>query len=212
MADTSKVSNAVTWDTWTTAWQNETRTWDELESLMGGTAKPSYIIDSYSETNQDGTSNLRSISNAYKAGQTFTVSVPTRLLKVKFYLKKVGSPTGNSYAKIYALSGGLPTGSPLATSNAFNTSTLSTTSFTLATFNFDETNQITLSAGTYAVTFEPDDLVAGTNTQFGTDTTSPTHSGTPLIYNGTVWSTLTNDMIFYVYGHGGLFTNTAKPS
>ena len=36
--NTSKVSFAVTWDTWNVAWQNETRTWDELGSLLSNTS------------------------------------------------------------------------------------------------------------------------------------------------------------------------------
>jgi hypothetical protein len=30
-----------TWDSWDVAWQSETRTWDELRTLMSNTSKPS---------------------------------------------------------------------------------------------------------------------------------------------------------------------------
>jgi hypothetical protein len=35
--NTSKVSNSVTWNTWTVSWATETRTWDELISTMDNT-------------------------------------------------------------------------------------------------------------------------------------------------------------------------------
>ncbi len=159
------------------------------------------VISSLSESNRDGLSNLRSNSNAYRVAQTFTTTAPYILDSAKWYLQKVGSPTGNSYAKIYATSAGAPTGNALATSDAYVVSPLSTTSFTLVTFNFTDTNRIRLASGTtYAISFEPDDLTAGTNLQFGTDTTSPAHPGTEYIYNGSAWASQTPDAIHYVYG------------
>lgn len=41
LTNTAKVSDAVTWATWNVAWQDETRTWDELRSTMDNTAKVS---------------------------------------------------------------------------------------------------------------------------------------------------------------------------
>lgn len=212
MADTAKVSNAELWSTITTTWGNETRTWADLISLFASTLKPVNIIDSYSESNQDGSSNLRTVSSAYKVAQTFTATTPFLLTSAKFYLKKVGSPVGNSYAKIYALSGGVPTGLPLATSNSFVVSSLSSVSLTLVTFTFSGVNQITLPAGSYAISFEPDDLVAGTNTQFGTDTSSPGHAGTEYIFDNINWNAQTPDTIFYVNGVSSPFSQTSRPS
>ena len=37
----ARVSDSETWDTWTIAWQDETRTWDRLRSKMGNTSKVS---------------------------------------------------------------------------------------------------------------------------------------------------------------------------
>ena len=48
VSNTSKVSFAETWDTWDVAWQDETRTWDELSSLMDNTSHKnlgSYTVD-----------------------------------------------------------------------------------------------------------------------------------------------------------------------
>lgn len=171
------------------------------------------VIDSYPESNQDSSTNLRSSTSALKVAQTSIVTGGFKPTSAVFYLEKVGSPTGNAYAKIYATSGGAPTGSALITSDAYVVSALSTTSFALVTFNFR--NNLLLSAGTYALSYEPDDLVAGTNTKYGTDITSPTHAGTQYIYNGTTWSSQAGDVIFYLYGEPaptGLTKNTFTPS
>ena len=44
LTNTTKVSFGETWDTWDTAWEDETRTWDEMISLLDNTAKPSTSI------------------------------------------------------------------------------------------------------------------------------------------------------------------------
>lgn len=39
LTNSDKVSFAVTWDTWDTAWEDETRTWDELGSIIENTSR-----------------------------------------------------------------------------------------------------------------------------------------------------------------------------
>ncbi len=97
------------------------------------------IVDSYSESNHSNV--YASLYNGFftKFGQSFTGDGKI-LDSCKFYLKKVGSPTGMAVATIYAHTGtfgngGKPTGSPLATSDNFDVSTL-TVSNQLITFNF----------------------------------------------------------------------------
>jgi hypothetical protein len=90
-------------------------------------------------------------------GQSFT-AINGILTDVKFYLKKVASPTGNAVAKLYSHSGTYGTssvpGTLLATSDNFDVSTL-TTSYVLTTLHFSGANQYTLVAGTqYVVTIE----------------------------------------------------------
>lgn len=75
--------------------------------------------------------------------------------KVIVSLKRVGSPGGNMYARIYAHTGtfgvsSLPTGSVLATSDAISTNSISTSAQSV-TFNFSSTNRITLYESTYYV-------------------------------------------------------------
>ena len=87
-------------------------------------------------------------------GQDFLVSQYFLTLNnASFYIKKSGSPTGNVYAYLYAITGtygtnAKPTGTPLATSTALDVSTL-TTSYQTITFNFTGTNQVALANGTY---------------------------------------------------------------
>jgi len=76
-----------------------------------------------------------------------------KLYSATFNLAKTGSPTGNAYVKIYAHSGtfgtsSVPTGEPLAVSDAFDVSTLSG-SQTYTEILFSGANRITLEDGTY---------------------------------------------------------------
>lgn len=172
------------------------------------------IIDSYSETNQNTS------AADYAEGQSFTGDGGI-LNSAKFYLKKAGSPTGSAYAKIYAHSGtfgtsSVPTGSPLATSGAFDISTL-TTSFQLITFTFTGANKITLTNGTkYIVTLE----FSGYTPSYpnyvwtGIDTSSPTHGGN-LCYkdSGGSWNAVSAyDTCFYVYKDDATTTTSATTS
>jgi hypothetical protein len=44
VTNNAKPFNGVAWDTWTVAWEDETRTWDELAEIMQNTSKPSSSI------------------------------------------------------------------------------------------------------------------------------------------------------------------------
>ena len=106
-------------------------------------------IDSYSENLvNDYTKVVYSLFNY--VGTRFTNINPSTLSSARFYLKKVGVISGNAVVKIFALSGGLPIGSALATSDNFDVSILTTTA-QLITFNFSGVNQIVLTSQQYAV-------------------------------------------------------------
>ncbi len=110
------------------------------------------VIDSYSESSQNDSFSLFNGSTTAYYGQTFTNVTATTANTCKFYLKKTGSPTGNLTAKIYAMTGtigvnGKPTGAALATSDVFNSASL-TTSYQLITFTFSGVNAVALSANT----------------------------------------------------------------
>ena len=161
------------------------------------------IADSYTEDNQDTYVGLG--SDTYTGvGQSFILTSAVTLDSCKFYLRKVGSPTGNAVAKIYAHSGvfgtsSVPTGAALATSDNFDSSTLTTT-FQPITFDFSGANRITLSASThYVLTIEYSGGDASNAVVVGTDNSDPSHSGNASRYF-TSWLTMTRDTIFYLYG------------
>jgi len=174
------------------------------------------LVDSYSEANYASYGSLLdhhpSDSVYFSAnGQSFTCSETTSLHSVKFFLRRVSSPTGNGHAVLYAHSGtygsgGLPTGPPLATSDDFDVSTLST-DFQLITFTFTGAQQYEMQAATkYVIVFEnpATGTIDATNyVIMGRDNTSPTHSGNRCYYRDGEWFASTHDALFYVYGEAG---------
>jgi hypothetical protein len=166
------------------------------------------IIDMYSEANKS--------SDYFMYFNGFPGSYP-RLFQsfpgngnylnyVKLYLKKQGSPTGNSYVKIYAHSGvygesSLPTGDALAVSAPFDISTLTTT-YGLKTFTFSGVNKIKLEAGTkYVLVLDSPCISPANCVSLGGDSSSPTHGGNMggENYLGHLIPYPVEDMCFYVY-------------
>lgn len=179
------------------------------------------LLDSYSESNASGEAQLSDLQSGslFMVGQSFTGDGGT-LATAKFYIKKGGSPTGNANAHIYAHSGtygtsSVATGSPLATSDNFDVSTL-TTSYQLIEFTFSGANKITLTNGTYyVIVLQYDDGLIETNyVSLAYDYTSSTHSGNLCAnysVNGWVnYSTL--DACFYVYKDDPTTTSTSSTS
>jgi hypothetical protein len=169
--------------------------------------KSQTLIDSYSETNQDGGASVSAGSfNNQIVGQSFTgASQIYGLQTVKFYLRKSGSPTGSAYAKLYSHDGtygssSLPTGSALATSSVLDVSTL-TTEYQLITFTFSEPYYDINATTYYVITF---DYAEGNNSNYievGLDSSSPSHSGNSCYYTLGSWTSYTGwDFVFYVYG------------
>ena len=175
------------------------------------------LIDSYGESNQDYLIPILFLHPTTsvvpsEVGQSFTsLSTPYNILSVKFYLCKVGSPTGMAHAVLYAHSGiygtfSAPTGSPLATSENFDVSTLpSYPTLQLETFTFNTSQQYTLAASTYyCIDFQnpTSGTINSTNyILFGYDGTSPTHSGNYFENWSSGWHSYdSRDAIFYVYG------------
>ena len=167
----------------------------------------SAIIDSYSESNSNIGQIIGDGSNFghyYYAGQSITGNGDS-LEKSTFYLEKYGSPTGNAYAKIYAHSGtfgtsSLPTGSPLATSDPFDVSTL-TGGSVLRDLTFSGVNQIVLENNTHYIVVFGGLTGADLNNYvyIAYDNSSPTHNGNMCSLSGS-WSYTASDLIFYVYG------------
>jgi hypothetical protein len=169
------------------------------------------LIASYSETNYDSSVNLKDLhpsdsaensayQQCFEATQTFIIT------SAKFYLRKAGSPTGNAYAVLYAMTGtygtsGKPTGAALATSNPFDVSTL-TTSNVLIEFTFSDADEQV--ADYYCIAFEnPESGTINANdyTRVGRDGTSPNATGNVAYFTNGGWTAQsTSDACFYVYG------------
>lgn len=166
----------------------------------------SSIIDSYSEINQD--SDVILYRQDEKNGQSFEGDGKI-LDSVKFYIKKVGSPSFDFHADIYAHTGTYGTssegtGSPLATSDNVNASSIST-SYSLITFEFTGANKIVLTNGTkYVVVADHPSSTDYTNRLvFGYDGSSPSHGGNLTFYDPDYADWFYNnarDICFYVYG------------
>jgi len=167
----------------------------------------SIIADSYSEANQNYFYGIYT-STEYglrAVGESFTGKWGI-LDKVTFYLQRFGNPTGLLTASIYAHSGtfgstGIPTGSPLATSDTVNCSTVDTSAFELIDFTFTGANKMKLQNGVkYVVT-----VTHASGTSYHLDyirvgSGSNTHSGNSSQYSSS-WTVLNvNDKFcFYVY-------------
>jgi len=136
-------------------------------------------------------------------GQSFT-GVRGRLESMRFSLKKTNSPTGDAYAKVYAHSGvygtsSVPTGAALATSDAFDVSTLTGTP-TYRYFYFTGANQITLTKGVYYVLTIEYSGGDASNYCGITNGSGSGHSGNDSGYNGSVWTPGSVDLAFYIIG------------
>lgn len=171
-----------------------------LRSVITGTT----LIDDYASDNNSV--NISIAPTAFWRGQSFTWSQSGMpLTSVDFMLRKLGSPTGNAYATLYAHSGtfgasSIGTGSPLATSQPLDVSTLSTD---LTIYEIPFTDGFVPTNGTYYVIgiqyAAPD---ASNCIYIGRDTTSSTHAGNMCaLSSAPTWTySATYDVPFYVYG------------
>lgn len=158
-------------------------------------------LDYYATTNDSGGAYLSAVASIGLA-QSFTVAAPSQLSRTQFYLKKIGSPTGNAVAKLYTHSGvygtsSLP-GTLLATSDNFDVSTL-TSSKILYNFVFSGVERVDLAAGYYVLSIEYAGGDAGNYVTVADDEIASTHSG-KAAYKMPDWHSFNGDLVFYVYG------------
>jgi hypothetical protein len=107
------------------------------------------LVDSYQPT-EDGDVDVYS-GSIIRVAQQFT-GTAGKLSRAIFSIRKQGTPTGDITAKLYANSGGAPTGAALATSNVVSIAGL-TTSFADVDFEFED--EYTLVASTeYHISIE----------------------------------------------------------
>ena len=175
--------------------------------LKGGTTVTESLLDSYPTGNAEAWASFHFFPCQ---GQTFKLTGDYEITKAKYYLTKVGSPTGTLVAKIYAHTGtfginGKPTGTALATStNTVDISTLPTwPSTALKDFYFD--NWSSQPNVPYCLSFE---VASGTidesnHPSGANDTSSPTHEGNWFYYQSGWGYDPNYDAIFYLYGVPG---------
>ena len=153
-------------------------------------------------------------------GQTFTI--PAGYDRVEYFTMKLirlGSPSGTSYAYLYATSGGIPTSEMAGVGIA--SSSVSTSG---AWYTFDITDQAVSAGGRYALVFlssgsSSSNTIAWTGSSSGTN---PYADGSGFYKNsGGSWTDWSRDFNFEVYGYlsatpptitGGSATSVAETS
>jgi len=153
-------------------------------------------------------------------GQAFTnLNGVYKITSAQFKLYKFASPTGNAYARLYAIAGtygtdAVPTGSALATSDPLDVSTITASWTPTYTLVFSGAQQYEMQPNIkYAIVFE--NPASGTIDEtnypgIGYDATTPEHSGNIITYRNSAWGySAALDMVFLVTGD---LVSTTKPS
>lgn len=133
---------------------------DTIFELYTGTPAPvappvPVLVNSWPLSNQNDIHSYTLDADVTASGQCFTGN-GNKITSVKFGLLKIGSPTGNIVARIYAATGAFPvakpTGTPLASSDPIDATTVSTSApaevGAAREFLFTGANQFTTVVGT----------------------------------------------------------------
>jgi hypothetical protein len=158
------------------------------------------------------------LSGFTSAGQAFIVNESYILSSIKFYLTRVGSPSGNVVAKVYAItgtpspsgSGAIPTGLALAISESVAANTITTTmpgGNSPTEFNFTGTNKIRLINNVgYAFVVEYNDGITDNFIYFGSNNTEDLRENENIVVKTDAWYPYMpmgyDDASFIVYGTG----------
>lgn len=191
-------------------------------AITPATITKQLIYEIYDATQVDGfhcASNAQEVTlnttGDYKvAGQSFTGDGGV-LADAQFKLYKTSSPTGSIYAKVYAHTGtfgtsSVPTGSPLATSDAVDVSTLGG-SAAWVTFTFSGAEKITLTAATnYVVVIDAAAISGGGNVVVTADFAGTTHPGNMVLYFDAWEADNTYETLFKVHKDAGASSTTIQ--
>lgn len=185
--------------------------WYELWAIYNGTdkrgvlhrAKDYFLDESWDQsggTTEDGQHLLRDATARTKLAQGFQVDTAGLCEFIDVKLVKAGAPTGNYWFTIESNSGGVPSGTVLATSDKYDVSRLTTTD-TWVRLPFR--TPASLSAATqYHLVLQGDFTVSGSNHMgWRADTTAATYAkGSKAAYDGTTWTADTDDdFLFKAY-------------
>jgi hypothetical protein len=165
------------------------------------------LIDSFTGAGAGSFAGLSVYLNSPTArGQSFFNTATAVLTSYRLSIFKTGSPTGDVYAKLYAHTGtfgtdSVPTGSPLATSDPIDITTITTSS---AWREFTFSTPYEMQASTYyciIIYFNGGDSSNTLRTRFVL-TQPPSHAGNPFRSEDGVsgWTVNDGDMLFEVYG------------
>jgi len=163
------------------------------------------LVDSYQPT-EDGDVDVYS-GSITRVAQQFTGTAGS-LSRAIWSIRKQNSPTGNVVCKLYANSGGAPTGTALATSNTLDISTL-LTSFADVSFEFED--EYTLVAATeyhIAIEYSGGDATNRLEVEY---LAAGSGSETCNTYTGT-WGSQTYDCRFQVNRDGIVKINASGTS
>jgi len=169
--------------------------------------------DEEAQSTETGTNYPIGDATTTAQGQSFAVgSNAMRLVKATASLKKVGSPTGNLVAKLYAHTGtfgssGTPTGSALATSVNLDVSKL-TTSYASTQVAFT-TNYLMSASTNYFIVFE----YSGGNASNYVDiegNSAGAHAGNRASFAGSWSASAASDLTFIVWTSPNLYGLTGE--
>lgn len=178
-------------EAWYKVWAIYNRNSD-TKNLLLQKAKD-YTLDEDASAGEDGAHALRDATARTKLAQGFQVdnAGPCEFVDVKIY--KTGTPTGNFWFTLESNSGGVPSGTALATSDKYDISRLPTGQ---VWFRIMFRNPATLSAATqYHLVLQGDFTVSAVNyMSWRADTTAAAYSrGSKAAYDGTTWTADTDD-------------------
>ena len=146
-----------------------------------------------------------------RAAEVFTVTGTTVVKQVMFRLQTYGGPPGTAVAKLYATSGGAPTGAALATSDTLPVYNITGGIPKAYLFTFPGAGY-SLAAGTYAVSLEYSDAGSGASNYLNINNDAST-AGRPqkgFTYSGS-WSAQTWDLRYAINPSGAInLTNVNK--
>ena len=173
------------------------------KKIMAHRAKDYFLDETWDQsggTTEDGQHLLRDATARTKLAQGFKVDTAGKLEFVDIKVAKIGTPTGNFWCTVEANSGGVPSNTPLATSDKYDVSRLTTTSgFIRMPFR----TPASLSAATqYHLVLQGDFTVSGANHMlWRADTTAATYAnGSKAAYDGATWtSDADDDFLFKLY-------------
>lgn len=159
-----------------------------------------YFLDEDAFAGEDGQHLLRDAAARTKLGQGFKVDTTGKCEFIDVKLVRIGSPVGNYWYTIESDSGGVPSGTVLATSDKYDAARLPTSALTV---RMPFRNPATLTAATQVhLVLQADFSISGTNhIAWRADTTAATYAnGAKAAYDGTTWTTDTDDdMTFKAY-------------